>query len=92
MNLQQIEEMEGLKIHNEPKGSLSDAIGEYLDQSIKRLDEMFLLICKTRASYIQAMEAHKKEDFVESHDKRVYANAQLHLLDKLLKKNFIPEK
>jgi len=92
MNKQKIEEMEGLEPHDKPKGSLSDAIGEYLDQSIKRLDEMFLLICRTRASYIQAMEAHKKEDFVESHDKRMYANAQLHLLDKLLKKNFIPEK
>jgi len=91
MNREQLEETEGLKLHDLPKEKLPDAIADCLDKSIEKLDRMFLLICKTRASYIRAKRLHQAEDYVNSHNARVFANTQLKLLSMLLEKNFTIE-
>jgi len=89
MNKQQFEKVENMELHDRPKGNLSDVIHEYLSKSIVQLDEMFLLICRIRATYIQAKKHYEEEDYVKSHNSKVCANMQLRSLHKLLEKNFI---
>jgi len=77
----------GQQLESQPK-SIQDAIADYLDKSVEKLDRMFLLICRTRASYIRARNYHREDDFTNCHNTRLYANTQLKILAKIIDKNF----
>ena len=84
MNKRQIEEMEGLALHVKAKESLPNAISHYLDESILRLDKMFLLVCEARAAYIDAKNYHKERDFTKSHSSRIFGTTKLKSLHDLM--------